>query len=768
MRAEFTAISTHILMRLIGVVLALVPSMSVASPTPSKPKLFLFAGQSNMVGMGNWSSLTAAECASVSNVRVFAADSSHAPPITSPTYFQYWVPPQGVFSNYAQWNPAGKSWNPTNPGQYGAVTNFGPEFTTVRDLSSGLGEHIYFAKYALAGTGLDASFATLYGTWNPAATDPGSPAEYTQSLYHSMVSWGKEALAAARQIEPQTELAGFFWLQGESDAGSSGTATRYSANLTTFIQRLRTDFGIANLPMVIGRITNKSTIMPAANTVRAAQASVVAATTNSGLVDTDGLTMDPTYQLHYLDAGLKTVGERFALAWLNLNRPPAISNGSGATNVLAASATLTGNLIATGGAATTVTQFWGMADGGTDSTAWSHSVNLGARSAGTFTTGVSGLAAGGMYYYRCRAQNSFGETWSGPTVSFIALPGGVPPAPVVSSNSLVCQGAIVTLTASSPYTSDPNAFTWNGPALLNVNGNNLSYANAQPGWSGNYACTVTVNGITSLAASTTVVINALPVTSAITGSALAQAGKAGISYAVTLTAGSNYAWSVPGGASITAGNTGPDNNGITVTFGGMAGNVSVVETNAAGSSGTPVSMAVDVNHAPVINNVFVWVPGGTARNIAIINGSQAPTDADAADAGNLTVTAVGAAAHGATVVSADHQGVTYTPGAGYTGGADTFSYTVGDGRGGSAVATVTVGVGEVGQALSITHSTNGITVNFQGVPGLPFTVERAEDPGFKVNLTNLGLQTADSKTGLFRITDYLPPNPRGFYRARYP
>lgn len=112
--------------------------------------------------------------------------------------------------------------------------------------------------------------------------------------------------------------------------------------------------------------------------------------------------------------------------------------------------------------------------------------------------------------------------------------------------------------------------------------------------------------------------------------------------------------------------------------------------------------------------------------------------------------------------------MTYTPNPGYTGGADPFTYTVGDGRGGSATATVTVGVGAVGQALSINSNASGVTVNFKGVPGLPFTVERAEDARFRVNMTTMGSLTADSATGLFRVTDYFPPKTKAFYRARYP
>ncbi len=111
--------------------------------------------------------------------------------------------------------------------------------------------------------------------------------------------------------------------------------------------------------------------------------------------------------------------------------------------------------------------------------------------------------------YRTAAYASF---------SNISIQAGTPPAPTVSNNTPINQGETVTLTASSPYTTDPNAFNWNGPVLTNYKGNNLSFANAQPGWSGTYTCTVTVNGAISAAASTVVTVNALPTTFAITAS----------------------------------------------------------------------------------------------------------------------------------------------------------------------------------------------------------------------------------------------------------
>jgi gliding motility-associated-like protein len=83
-----------------------------------------------------------------------------------------------------------------------------------------------------------------------------------------------------------------------------------------------------------------------------------------------------------------------------------------------------------------------------------------------------------------------------------------------------------------------------------------------------------------------------PVTSAISGDAAPICMAAGVTYSVTLTSGSSYSWTVPGGASITSGETGPDNNQITVDFGTQNGNITVTEINSFGCQGDPVQLAV--------------------------------------------------------------------------------------------------------------------------------------------------------------------------------
>ncbi|MBN4051567.1 PKD domain-containing protein, partial [bacterium AH-315-M05] len=92
-----------------------------------------------------------------------------------------------------------------------------------------------------------------------------------------------------------------------------------------------------------------------------------------------------------------------------------------------------------------------------------------------------------------------------------------------------------------------------------------------------------------------ITILADPSTSAITGTTPVCENDVGVVYSVTPTGGSTYAWTVPGGASITAG---AGTASITVTWGATSGDVTVTETNAAGCIGSIVTFAVTVNLLP--------------------------------------------------------------------------------------------------------------------------------------------------------------------------
>ena len=107
-----------------------------------------------------------------------------------------------------------------------------------------------------------------------------------------------------------------------------------------------------------------------------------------------------------------------------------------------------------------------------------------------------------------------------------------------------------------------------------------------------------------------------------------------------------------------------------------------------GSATATVSITVTAaNDAPAAADDTATTGEDTAVGIAVL-----ANDTDL-DGDSLTVTGVSAAAHGSAVANADGT-IAYTPAANYTG-ADSFSYTIGDGHGGSATATVSVTVSPV-------------------------------------------------------------------------
>src|SRR5205823_4153685 len=97
-----------------------------------------------------------------------------------------------------------------------------------------------------------------------------------------------------------------------------------------------------------------------------------------------------------------------------------------------------------------------------------------------------------------------------------------------------------------------------------------------------------------------------------------------------------------------------------------------------------------VNDAPVANNDTATTDEDTAVTIAML-GNDTDVDGD-----TLTVTGVTAPQHG-SVASHPDGTVTYTPAANYNG-TDSFTYTIADGHGGTATATVSLTVTAVNDA----------------------------------------------------------------------
>ncbi|MGO4440700.1 DUF4082 domain-containing protein [Rhizobium sp. RAF56] len=119
------------------------------------------------------------------------------------------------------------------------------------------------------------------------------------------------------------------------------------------------------------------------------------------------------------------------------------------------------------------------------------------------------------------------------------------------------------------------------------------------------------------------------------------------------------------------------------------------------------------NHAPVAANDN----GFTAlynTPLAVSQATLIANDTDA-DGDPLSISSVGNASHGSVAFDSQNKVVTFTPTAGYTGAAS-FSYTVADGQGGTASATVslTVGGAPTSESLFSQNSTPAMTADDGG------------------------------------------------------
>jgi large repetitive protein len=178
-----------------------------------------------------------------------------------------------------------------------------------------------------------------------------------------------------------------------------------------------------------------------------------------------------------------------------------------------------------------------------------------------------------------------------------------PPAtPVVGSNSPICSGSVINLTATSSTAGV--TYNWTGPASFTSVSQNPTIINAALTNSGVYSLTTTLAGCTSAAASVTVTVNQTPATPTLTSNTPICTGNTLTLSAGTTTAGAmTFAWTGPN--SFTSALQNPTITNVTQA---AAGGYNVVFTSVAGncpsSTGT---ITVVINETPNIT-------GGTTSN----------------------------------------------------------------------------------------------------------------------------------------------------------
>lgn len=310
---------------LLALILLLFTALSVR-PLHSQAALlvelpvFIFAGQSNMVGLKtSVDDLTEDQRQTQPYVLFYRLiDGSYVwDALTPPTevirtgMFVYGM---GAEPISGQWSAATTPTDKmgTEPITYG----FGPEISTGQRIAATTGTKLVAEiKLAQGGT----SLAT---DWDPNQID---------GLYAHLQQRTRSGLDSLRDryTDHTITVKGFFWMQGESDALQQESAETYQRHLIDFIARVRADVGDPKLPFVLGRI--RTGVFPYADQVRQAQEQIARQVPYVALIDTDQLALDPD-RTHFTSQGTFQLGILMADAFIAMVQPyrtylPSITAG---------------------------------------------------------------------------------------------------------------------------------------------------------------------------------------------------------------------------------------------------------------------------------------------------------------------------------------------------------------------------------------------------------------------------------------------------------
>ena len=238
-------------------------------PTTNPPRVFLMAGQSNMVGHGK-----TADLKNYLSLRTELLETR-----------------SDVFAKSIIERSRGTGG--LGP-FYGA--SFGPELGFGHVLGDALTEDVYLFKASKGGTQI-------------ARADHWSPTGDADNLYAQMVA----GFAAFRATLPADHVvSGFVWSQGYNDAFSDADANGYEAALTKLIAAVRAEVGVPALPVVVVQGNDNQGVR--GGVIRRAQAAVATADAHADWVPSDDL-----YHYYHYDGGsMVAIGERAGRAMLPL------------------------------------------------------------------------------------------------------------------------------------------------------------------------------------------------------------------------------------------------------------------------------------------------------------------------------------------------------------------------------------------------------------------------------------------------------------------
>ncbi|MCX6199146.1 MAG: PKD domain-containing protein [Bacteroidetes bacterium] len=197
--------------------------------------------------------------------------------------------------------------------------------------------------------------------------------------------------------------------------------------------------------------------------------------------------------------------------------------------------------------------------------------------------GGATLAAAGTYIFRVTVNGCVS-----PAATTVVVINGTPVAPTASSNSPVCEGSTILLTAS---TIPGGTYSWTGPNGFTSSSQNPSVPNATFANGGTYFVFVTVNGCTGITATTVVTVNKVPAAPTATSNSPVCVGGTLLLFASTIP-NATYVWTDP------IGFTNPTQNPVVPNISALVAGVYSVVATVNGCSSLPATTLVVISPVP--------------------------------------------------------------------------------------------------------------------------------------------------------------------------
>ncbi len=167
----------------------------------------------------------------------------------------------------------------------------GPELSFAREVGKHRDVPIAIIKVAAGGTHLG-------GDWNP-----DEPQGF--KMYPLALEQVQDALAGLQKANIKYRLEGFMWHQGENDMFNEEYKLNYGPNLTSFMARWRKDLGTPNLKFFVGELCTKTIwgmdLRPRMYAISEGQKKAIASDANAEYIPTShvGVEIGNPVGLHY-------------------------------------------------------------------------------------------------------------------------------------------------------------------------------------------------------------------------------------------------------------------------------------------------------------------------------------------------------------------------------------------------------------------------------------------------------------------------------------